>query len=155
MQHQEVRELYNEYVEAEGSKLQFEHFSTLVIFYPSLSVVLSDDIIDDEEWVFIEYLAKFMSDTFKTELEGDESKLEHLRDTFYQDLKCLLKNHKRWEDRFLKVLKGILERHEDIKSTIVETLYLFADASEGTSDHESTKIAELKEYLNIKDEDYE
>jgi hypothetical protein len=147
-----TQELYNKFKNRSGSKLGYEQFNTLLIFFPAILVVMSDGVIDDEEWVYVDYLSKFMAKNHKDNLAGDQA-YDELVAMYYEDLQFLIENLSTWKNSFLEELKSVLIGQDEIKSTLVETLYLFADASEGVSDDEQHTIDNLKELLDLQEED--
>jgi len=142
-----IASLFTEYQKVSSTPLTQEQFQTLVLFFPSLLVLASDGVIDQEEWVYVKYLAKFMSDTYKKDLTDVE--LAALNQNYYKSLELLIDSLDTWEDRFLDALKLHLEEFPFKKETVTETLHLFAEASEGESDDEIKKIEEIAERLNI------
>jgi hypothetical protein len=144
-----IESLHTEYVKVSSTKLNAEQFGTLVMFFPALLVIASDGVIDQEEWVYVKYLSKFMSDTYKKNLT--ETELAALNQSFYKDLEFLIDNLDTWETRFVKALRTHLDENTHQKELIVETLHLFAEASEGESDDEVEKIEELCEKLALED----
>ena len=144
-----ISALFDEYQKVSESKLTVEQFETLVMFLPALLVIASDGVIDQEEWVYVKYLAKFMSDNYKKGLT--EAELALLNQSFYEDLEYLIDNLDTWEDRFVKALHQHLQKHEHLKETVMETLHLFAEASEGESDEEAVKIEQLTNKLALEE----
>jgi hypothetical protein len=144
-----LQNLYKDYKKTSGSAIVENQFGTLVMFFPSLLVVASDGVVDDEEKIYVKYLAKFMADTFKNEISPDER--DSIEGSYLSDLEYLLDNLPDWEPKFIDTLKSYLETHEDAKEDIVDILYLFADASDGVSDDEEQKIEELKTILDLHD----
>ena len=145
----ELRDLYKDYKLSSGSQVEENHFGTLLMFFPSLLVVASDGVVDEEERVYVTYLAKFMSDTFKNEIAVEQRDV--LEKNYLSDLDFLLENLSVWEPKFIQTLKSYLQTHEDAKEDIVDILYLFADASDGVSKEEEQKISELKKILDLRD----
>ncbi len=145
-----IKDLYTKYKSRSNSQLSYEQFETFLIFFPSLLVILSDGVIDDEEWVYIRYLAKFMADTSKEEVP-EESEREFLMNDYLDNLKYMIDHMERWEKSFIETLKRYIQEEEDIKDYVLDTLYLFAEASEGSSDSEEKRIRELRDELNLDD----
>ena len=144
----EASELYNKYVEASNTTLSKEHFDTLITYFPSLLIIVSDGVVDDEEWVYVKFLAKFMADAHKDDLSSTER--DELEDTYFNELSFLLDDVEVWEPDFLVALKKFLVHHPELKEDIVEILYMFSEASEGDDEEaELAKIEYLKEELNL------
>ncbi len=142
-----IQPLYESYVKASKSDMTKEEFDTLFLFFPSLLVIASDGVVDDEEWVYIKYLAKFMADTFKQEITAKER--AQLEQDYFRELSYLLEHLEDWEPRFIDRLREYLEGQNDAKEDVLDVLYLFAEASEGQSEEEIKKIEELKLRLRI------
>ena len=142
-----ITELFTEYQKVNPTDLTENQFQTLVMFFPALLVIASDGVIDQEEWVYVKYLAKFMSDTYKKEVA--ENELAGLNQAYFKNLEFLIDNLDTWEERFLSSLKGHLDEFPFKKETVAETLHLFAEASEGESDEEAEKIEEIAQKLDI------
>jgi hypothetical protein len=143
----EIKNLYSEFRTASQSKITNEQFGTLLMFYPSLLVVVSDGVVDKEEWVYIKYLAKFMSDSHKEGITDEQRAA--LVDNYFEDLRFLITNISDWKEKFLTTLACYLSKHPEIKEDILETLYMFSEASEGSSEDELTTINDLKHHLGI------
>jgi hypothetical protein len=143
-----IEDLYKKYQEQRQSRLNFDQFLTFVIFFPTLLVITSDGVVDVEEWDFVKQLSKFLANTYKDEglspAEIDQLNISYLEETSY-----LLKNLKDWESKFINALKTYLVNHPETRETILDTIYLFAEASSGTSAHEEAKIRFLKEELSL------
>lgn len=145
--HTKTEELYTHYNSLNNVDLSREHFQTLFIYFPCLLIVASDGIVDDEEWVFIKYLGKFMAEGYKSSLTRTE--LEHLQKVYFNELEYLIKTLDQWKNPFLDTLRDYLEANEDEKDDILDILHLFADASDGVSDEEEEAIEEISERLNL------
>ncbi len=127
--------------------LSYEQFEQLLLFFPGLLITASDGVVDDEEWVYIKYLAKFTSSVFNESLSKDE--LLALQDSYFKEFKYLLENLEEWESIFIETLRQYLEENEDMKDSVSDALYLFADASGGTSEEEEEAIERLTQMLAL------
>jgi hypothetical protein len=136
------------YQTASGTTLNREQFITLLTFFPTLLVVSADENIDDEEWIFVEHIAKAMADTFREELPDYEARMQ-LKDAFFNDLKFLTEHIQVWKEQFLQILKKYLQELPDIADKVLDVLYLFADASDNTSEDEERIIKYIREQLGI------
>ena len=116
-----IKDLYTKYKSRSNSQLSYEQFETFLIFFPSLLVILSDGVIDDEEWVYIRYLAKFMADTSKEEVP-DESEREFLMNDYLDNLKYMIDHMERWEKSFIETLKRYIQEEEDIKDYVTANI---------------------------------
>ncbi|MCS7005327.1 MAG: hypothetical protein NZM38_08375 [Cytophagales bacterium] len=143
----EFKELYEQFVFKSGSSLTQEQFTTLLMFFPALLVVVSDGKVDLEEWTYIKYLAKFMSDAYIDSASDEERSL--LTESYYHALKWLIENLETWKKLFIDVLAKYLTIHPEVKDDIIETLYMFSEASEGQSGEEIKVIERIKQELRI------
>lgn len=144
-----LTELFAEYRKISGSKLNNEQFSTLVMFFPALLVIASDGVIDQEEWIYVKYLSKFMTDTYKK--EKTEQELAELNQAYYSELEFLIDHLDVWEGRYVEALGKHLNEFPGQKETVMETLHLFAEASDGESEEEAEKIEELSKKLQLEE----
>jgi len=142
-------ELFEEYKKVSNSKLNSEQFSTLVMVFPALLVIASDGVIDQEEWIYVKYLSRFIAETYKKEIS--EQELAALNQTFYNELEFLIDNLEAWESRFVDSLDKYLEYFPEQKETVMEALHLFAEASDGESEEEIEKIEELSKKLHLEE----
>jgi tellurite resistance protein len=141
-------ELYKEYVGQRNIKLNKEQFIYIVNLFPALLVVLSDGIVEDEEWGRVKKLAKILGQEFASDDFGVE-KEENLSLLYKAEFKYLLKNREEWEVKFLNALKDYFVENDTSKEFVLETMYLFAEASEGISAEENDTIQSLCKELDI------
>ena len=123
----------------------------MVNLFPALLVVLSDGIVDTDEWNTVKKLAKILGTEFASDDLGKE-KEENLTLIYKSEFRYLLKEREKWEDKFLKALKEYFTVNDSSKEFVLETMYLFANASEGVSADEDRTIEKLSAELNL---DYE
>ncbi|NLR91100.1 MULTISPECIES: hypothetical protein [Flammeovirga] len=145
--HKKTEELYAQYIATNNVDISREHFQTLFTYFPCLLIVASDGVVDEEEWVFVKYLSKFMADAYKSSLTKPE--LDSLQKTYFQELEYLVKSLDKWKEPFLDTLHSYLEENDDEKEDILDILHLFAEASDGVCDDEEEAIEELTERLNL------
>lgn len=148
MNSSKITSLKKSYELERAHQLTEEQFGSLVLFFPSLLIIASDGEIDAEEWVYVNYLAKFIADTFKNEISATER--DELEAQYLNELTYLTHNLEKWEPPFLNTLQDYISFNEDVKGDVEDILYLFAEASDGKSEEEVIKIEELKERLNLK-----
>jgi hypothetical protein len=142
-----IQTLYQDYISASRSQITQTEFEPLFIFFPALLVVAGDGQVDEEEWVYVKYLAKFMADTFKKDLSPtDRDKLEN---EYFKELSYLLKSLSQWENKFIENLCEYISNDDKLKEDIDDLLHTFAEASGGESDAEQEVIDKLKKRLNI------
>ena len=87
-----MKNLYDKYKSETPSQLSYSEFENLVIFFPTLLIVASDGVIDDEEKLYLEYLAAFMSKSINNEEHHgiDDKKL--FKKHYLDDLEFLTSN---------------------------------------------------------------
>jgi hypothetical protein len=144
--HQEISEIYAKFKSQTPTELSEEHFERMVFYFPAILVVLSDGKVDTQEWIYIKYLAKFIAETFTQKTEAEQQKLTEM---YVEALSFLVQNATIWENKLLGALKEILSHSPEIKEDVHESLYLFAEASEESSDAEKRKIEQLCLILNL------
>lgn len=142
--------LYNEYTQARFIELNKEQFIYVVNLFPALRVVLSDGIVDQDEWNTVKRLAKILGDEFASDDLGEE-KEENLMLIYRSEFRYLIKNLNQWEDKFLAALKEYFKENEASKEFVLETMYLFAHASDGISTEEDSTINYLTKELGLED----
>ncbi len=145
-----IDNLYQLYSEERNIKLNKEQFVYLVNLFPALRVALSDGMVDDDEWVVVKRLAKILGDEFASDDLGQEKK-ENLMLIYKSEFRYLIKNLDEWEEKFLTALKEYFIENEASKEFVMETMYLFANASDGVSDEEIKNIHVLTDRLGLDD----
>jgi hypothetical protein len=143
-----IRNLYSVYQEERHLKITEDQFTFFVIFFPALLVIVSDGIVDMDEWEYLQQLAHFMAKSFKEDCEG-ESDMQSLTKAYLYEISYMIKHIRDWQDEYLEALNEYLTKNPDAKSSVLETMMLFAEASGGTSSEEEEKINNLKTYLNL------
>lgn len=145
-----IDQLFKEYTQERFIKLNREQFVYIVNLFPALRVVMSDGIVDQEEWVTVKRLAKILGDEFATEDLGEE-KQENLMLIYRAEFRHLVKNLDKWQSKFLAALKDYFNENDTSKEFVVETMYLFASASDGVSEEENEVIEFLTTELGLED----
>ena len=113
--------------------------------------MLSDGIVDTEEWHTVKKLAHILGGEFATEELG-EDKEENLTLIYKNEFRYLLKNRSVWEDRILGALKDYFQQNDSSKEFVVETMHLFANSSDGISVVENETIDKLTKELGLDEE---
>ena len=75
--------------------------------------------------------------------------IEELAKAYRHEISYLIKHLRDWQDKFIEALQDYISNNPEVKSSVLETMELFAEASEGTSDEEEERIKYLKEKLNL------
>lgn len=143
-------QLYSEYLKERNIKINRDQFIYIVNLLPALLVVLSDGIVDREEWTTVKKLAKILGNEFATEDLGLD-KEENLTLIYRSEFRYLLKSREQWEEPFLDALRDYFVENESSKDFVLETMYLFANASDGISEEEDEIIVKLCGRLGIHD----
>jgi len=147
----QIETLHKAYAQERFITLNKEQFIYIVNLFPALRVVLSDGILDREEWDTVKRLAKILGDEFAS-IDLGEEKEENLMLIYKGEFRYLIKNLEQWEARFLSALKEYFEENEASKEFVMETMYLFAHASNGISEEENETINYLTETLGLASE---
>lgn len=143
-----LKKLYDEYKEERNMKITEDQFTFFVVFFPSLLVIVSDGVVDMEEWEYLQQLAHFMAKSFKEDHKDSED-MNALSKAYLYEISYMIKHLRDWQKEYLKALKKYLKEEPEAKSSVLETMMLFAEASEGTSEDEENKIEDLKDYLEL------
>ena len=114
------------------------------MFFPALVVVACDGDVDEDELVYLDYLAKAMSENCEETTERAS-----LQNLYLIELTYLVDHLDVWEKPFLDTLHKYLDFNPLVKEDILDILYLFAEASAGASEEETTKIKDLRAELSL------
>jgi hypothetical protein len=142
-----IGSLYKKYQLYREVKITEEEFVPFVVFFPTLIIIISDGIIDKDEWEYVKQLSRFMAKSFKE--EHDEDELPELSRAYLLEISYMIKHIKFWESDFIEALKDYINHNPSVKASISDTIHLFAEASEGTSDVEQHKLNYLNEVLEL------
>lgn len=148
MKPETVSELFRLYQTERKVKITEEQFVTFAVFFPTILVIISDGVIDMEEWEYVKQLSRFMAKSFR-DSENSEVDVNALTQAYLYEISFLLKFQRDWQEAFMQALKGYVQENPEVKSSILDTIHLFAEASEGTSDDELEKIQFIKEELAL------
>ena len=143
-----VKSLYSEYTQARKVKVSEEQFTSFTVFFPALLVIISDGIVDMEEWEYVKQLSRFIAKSFKED-DHESVDIEALAKAYRHEISFLIKHLRDWQDKFIDALQSYILENPEIKSSVLETMELFAEASEGTSNEEEKRIQYLKEKLDL------
>ena len=144
-------DLYSIYKEKRNLTISKEQFILFAEFFPVILVVTADGVVDEEEEIYINKLSNSLGNIFKEEGLSDVKVLE-LKKVFKEEFAFLIFNLDDWQDAFLDGLKGHLEHNPDQKEAIIDTVYLFAEASAGISDDEERMLTYIKKRLDLKED---
>lgn len=143
-----ISQLFQEYKQERNVKITEDQFTSFVVFFPSLLVIISDGVVDMEEWEYLQQLSLFMAKSFKKEGDSD-SNVNELSKCYLLEIGYIIKHLKWYQPGFLAALKSYLDENPDDKASVLDTIQLFADASDGTSAEEAEKIKHLSDYLGL------
>lgn len=142
-------DLYTEYTQVRFLDINKEQFIYIAHLLPSCLIVMSDGLLDREEWVTLKRLSKILGDEFATEDLGTEEKEENLMLIYKAEIRYLLKNREQWEDKFLAALRDYLPQNNGSKEFLNETMELFASREQGAGDTELNTYNRLRKELNL------
>lgn len=143
-----VEQLYKKYTSESGTFIEDVFFESVLLFFPAISIVACDDLIDEEEWVNLDNLTEFMSRSHRDRFKNDPDQCP-LKDVFTEHVNFLAHNIKYWEPLFLDALQNYLKHEEQFKDLVYEVIETFAELSDGISEIEEKKIAELSAKLAL------
>jgi hypothetical protein len=144
-----VEQLYTTYSEKTGKVIENDFFESVLLFFPAISIVACDDVIDEEEWLNLDNLTEFMSRSHRDRFKNDPDQCP-LKDVFTEHINFLAHNIKFWEPVFLNALKVYLQNEEQFKELVYEVIETFAELSDGISETEEKKIETLSSYLELR-----
>lgn len=151
MSYTTINNLYLKYKEARAIPFNQEEFTSFLAFFPVLLIAASDGIVDRDEWLYCQNLAYGLGASFQKEKSVVER--DFLSRLYQKEFAFLLSHLPAWEEEFLLALEDYFERHPDAKKFVTQTMYLFADASNGICEEEHTKMDDLCKRLRLDPED--
>jgi hypothetical protein len=143
-----IKKLFTEYTQQRKVKVNEEQFTSFTVFFPALLVIISDGIVDMEEWEYVKQLSRFIAKSFKEE-DHQVVDIEELAKAYRHEISFLIKHLRDWQDKFIEALQNYITENPEVKSSVLDTMELFAEASEGTSDEEEKRIKYLIEKLDL------
>lgn len=143
--------LYHKYKEARPIPFEEEEFISFLVFFPALLVAASDGVVDREEWRYCQKLAWGLVGS--AQQEGKKKKIHHLTRIYRKEFVFLLQNLEEWEEEFLLALHDYLQSFPYAKKFISQTIYLFADASNGIYEEEQNTMEYLCMKLKLDEKD--
>ena len=134
----EIQKCHDWYTSERGTFLSIDHFSSMIMMLPSVMVAGSDGDFDELE-------KQNLANSCK-EIDSNE----HVGFEIYAELCYLLSagaaNHR---NTVLDCIKTELSKDQSHGELIIEMVNEMADSSDGVSDTEAAKIAELRSVLSI------
>lgn len=134
----EIQKCHEWYAAERGTFLTIDHFSSMIMMLPSVMVAGSDGDFDELE-----------KQNLANSCKEIDSNL-HVGFEIYSELCYLLspgaENHR---NTVLDCIKAELSKDQSYGELIIEMMTEMADSSDGISDTEAAKIAELRSVLSI------
>ena len=143
-----VNQLYLQYSEEANKFIEEPFFESVLLFFPAISIVACDDLIDEEEWLNLDNLTEFMSRSHRDRFKNDPDQCP-LKDVFTEHVNFLAHNIKYWEPYFLDALQVYLQNEPQFKDLVYEVIETFAELSDGISEIEEQKIEALNKKLAL------
>ncbi|CAD5273956.1 MULTISPECIES: tellurite resistance TerB family protein [Imperialibacter] len=140
-----IDRLQQEYQRYRPAKLTLEQFTYLVQMFPSLLVSMSDGVLDKEEWDAVLRAAENLGKN----LAASPDEVESLSDVYKTEFRYLIDNSERWRKKFINALNDFLKEDPTAKDLVLESMYLFANATDGISSAEQKLIDELSSRLDL------
>ncbi len=150
----DITRLHVTYARHRNLEISEEQFIFLLHAFPALLVVMSDGLIDRDEWQVMKGLSKILGKEFASDNLGMD-KEENLTLIYKGEFRYLIHNMDTWRIKFLDALREYFEYNPNSKEFIVEVMHLFAHASDGVSKSEAETISELASYLGIEDTSFD
>ena len=151
MPNQVIEELYQQYQGVRQAPFSVDQFTSFLAFFPALLIAASDGIVDREEWHYCQRLAQGLGHSYKDELDAEETlKLTYL---YRQEFVYLLQHLTHWEAPFLDALENYFQHNRYAKKFVSQTAWLFADASNGVSAEEESKLSDLRQRFGLSKDD--
>ncbi|MEQ8478261.1 hypothetical protein [Fulvivirga sp.] len=141
--------LYKEYTQVRFLDVNKEQFIYIAHLLPSCILVMSDGLLDSEEWVTLKQLSKILGDEFASDDLGTDEKEENLMLIYKAEIRYLLKNREKWEPKFLEALKEYLPNNPASVEFLNETLDLFAGPDADAGPDEKENYVKLKKELGL------
>ncbi len=140
-----IDRLQQDYEKHRPAKLTLEQFTYLVQMFPSLLVSMSDGVLDKEEWHAVLRAAENLGKN----LAPNVDQIESLSDVYKTEFRYLIDNSERWKKKFINALSDFLGEDPLAKDLVLESMYLFANATDGISSAEQKMIDELSTRLDL------
>lgn len=142
-------DLYTEYTQVRFLEINKEQFIYITHLLPSCLIVMSDGLLDTEEWVTLKRLSKILGDEFATEDLGTEEKEENLMLIYKAEIRYLIKNKDQWRDKFIAALKEYISNNDSSKEFLTETMELFISQDQNPGEQELETYNKLVSDLGL------
>lgn len=144
-----IDNLYTEYTQVRYLDINKEQFTYIALLLPSCLLVMSDGLLEKDEWLTLKQLTKILGDEFATEELGTDEKEENLFLIYKAEIRYLLKQPDKWQTKFLGALKEYLVDHPSSREFVKETMELFTSNELSPSDSVKKTNAELLQELGL------
>jgi len=141
--------LYTEYTQVRFLEINREQFIYITHLLPSCLIVMSDGLLDKEEWVTLKRLSKILGDEFATDDLGTDEKEENLMLIYKAEIRYLVKNREIWEEKFIEALKEYIKDQESSKEFVKETMELFVSSEQSPDEREVATYKRLMSDLGL------
>lgn len=148
-----ISSLYRKYKEHRSISFNEEEFTSFLAFFPVLLVAASDGIVDREEWRYCQKLANGLVASFQE--KDQEAKKQALNRQYRKEFIFLLSLIEEWEEDFLQALEEYFTQFPYAKKFVTQTVYLFADASNGICEEEMDTVEYLCIRLKLNKDDFQ
>lgn len=146
-----ISKLYHKYKKVRPVPFSEEQFTSFLAFFPVLLVAASDGVVDREEWRYCQKLAGGLVASYR---QSDEAQSADVLTRLYRkEFVFLLSNLEAWEEEFLLALEVYFQLNPYAKKFVTQTVYLFADASEGICEDEQNTMEYLCLRLKLDQQD--
>ena len=142
-------DLYTEYMQVRFLDINKEQFIYIAHLLPSCLIVMSDGLLDQEEWVTLKRLSKILGDEFASDDLGTEEKEENLMLIYKAEIRYLIKNKEIWEEKFIDALKEYFEAQPSSKEFVKETMELFVSPDQNPDQREQETYKRLATDLGL------
>ncbi len=146
-----IEDLFEVYCQQRELTISFDQFLLFAELFPAVLVIMSDGKIDNQERIYLDKLNTNLANIF--EEDGlTKTQLLRLKDTFAKEFDYLIAHLEEWKEAYLNALQDHLNQNPETKDIILDTLHLFAAASEDInidSEAENQMIEFLVSKLNL------
>lgn len=129
-------ELYTEYMQVRFLDINKEQFIYIAHLLPSCLIVMSDGLLDQEEWVTLKRLSKILGSEFATDDLGTDEKEENLMLIYKAEIRYLIKHKEIWQEKFIAALREYFNTQPSSKDFVKETMELFVASDQNPDERE-------------------
>ncbi len=129
-------ELYTEYMQVRFLDINKEQFIYIAHLLPSCLIVMSDGLLDQEEWVTLKRLSKILGSEFATDDLGTDEKEENLMLIYKAEIRYLIKHKDIWQKKFIAALREYFNTQPSSKDFVKETMELFVASDQNPDERE-------------------